>query len=64
MTGVSKRLFNIKDAAQYMGRTPWGIRELVWAGHLPVVKPASGRKIFIDVVDMDKFIEENKARYL
>lgn len=61
---IPKRLYNLKEAAQYMGRTVWGMRELIWAGKLPVVKAPEGRKIFIDVTDMDGYIEKNKARYL
>jgi len=53
-----QRLYDLKQAAQYLGRPVWGIRELVWAGKLPVVR--DGRKQYIDLFDMDKYIEQNR----
>jgi hypothetical protein len=38
------------------------MRGLVWAGKIPVVR--SGKRIFIDVRDMDAFVEKNKRTYL
>jgi hypothetical protein len=32
----TQRLYDLKDAAEYLGRTVWGVRNLVWAGELPV----------------------------
>ena len=59
---LPRRLYSLKEAAPYLGRTLWGIRELVWAGKLPVVK--SGKRQFVYVRDMDRFIEQNKVTYL
>ncbi len=59
---VVKRLFTLKEAAQYLGRSEWGMRELIWSGRIPTVGP--GRKIFVDVVDLEKFIDQNKSTYL
>jgi excisionase family DNA binding protein len=59
-----KRLFSLKEAAEYLGRSEWGMRELAWAGRIPVVKPEGGRKIFFDILDLMEFIEKNKSRYL
>ncbi len=56
------RLFPLKRGAEYMGVTVWGIRELIWAGELPFVRPPGGRKMYIDRRDMDEFIERNKQR--
>ena len=53
-----KRLYTVKEAADYLGHTVWGIRSLIWAKTLPVVQ--NGRKQFIDLFDMDAFIESNK----
>jgi hypothetical protein len=39
------------------------MRELIWAGTIPVVKPRSGRKIFLDLQDLDRFVEANKSVY-
>jgi len=58
-----KRLFTLKEGAAYLGRSEWGMRELIWAGVIPVVKPQAARKIFLDVQDLDRFVESNKSVY-
>ena len=55
---VSKRLYSVKEAGRYLGRSPWAIRHLIWEGHLPQVR--QGRRVMVDVVDMDQFIEKHK----
>lgn len=55
---VSKRLYTVKEAAKYLGRSPWAIRHLIWEGHLPEVR--QGRRVMVDVVDMDQYIERHK----
>lgn len=62
-TPALKRLFTLKEGAAYLGRSEWGMRELIWAGMIPVVKPQAGRKIFLDVQDLDRFVETNKSVY-
>ena len=57
---MSPRLLPLKKAAEYIGLTVWGMRERIWAGDIPVVRFSGGRKMFIDVVDIEKFIENNK----
>ena len=54
------RLLPLKMAAEYLGLTVWAIRERVWAGDIPVVKFPGGRKQFIDINDIEDFIEQNK----
>ncbi len=56
-----KRLYSIKESAIYLGRTPWAIREMVWAGKIPCVR--DGRRVLLDVNDMDKWIEKSKTTY-
>lgn len=62
-----KRLYNIKEAAMYLGRTQWGIREMVYAGKIPYVKDvADGNKqgrVFLDISDMDEWIDRNKTQF-
>ncbi len=58
-----KRLYTLKEGAAYLGRSEWGMRELIWAGVIPVVKPRAARKIFLDINDLDRFVETNKAVY-
>lgn len=57
-----KRLYDLKSAAEYLGRPVWGVRELIWAGKLPIVR--DGRKQYVDVYDLDRFIERNKLTVL
>jgi len=53
-----KRLYSIPEAAQYLGRSPWSVRHLIWTGELPEVR--AGRRIHLDIKDMEAFIERNK----
>lgn len=55
-----KRLYSIKEAAQYLGRSVWAVREMLWAGKIPYVK--DGKRILLDIYDMDEWIEKNKTR--
>jgi len=59
-----KRLFTIKEGAKYLGRSEWGMRELIWAGKIPVVREEGARKIFLDIQDLDQFVQKNKSLYL
>lgn len=54
-----KRLYSIPEAGEYLGRTPWAIREMIWKGKLPAVR--DGRRILLDIHDLDRFIEVNKT---
>jgi len=58
------RLLTLKAAADYLGLTVWGMRERIWAGQIPVVRFPGGRKMFVDTMDIEKFIEENKRTIL
>ena len=55
-----KRLYTITEAAEYLGRSVWSVRELIWAGSFPVVRV--GRRIHLDIQDLDVWIEQNKVR--
>lgn len=59
-----KRLYTLKEAAGYLGRSEWSMREIIWSGEIPVVRQNGGRKIYLDIIDLDKFIDQNKGRYL
>lgn len=61
---IVPQLLSLKDAARYLGLTDWALRERVWAGQIPVVKFPGGRKQFFHVPDLEKFIEDNKIRYI
>ena len=54
-----RRLLDLKATAALLGRSVYSVRELIWARQLPVVR--TGRKIWVDIADIDRFIEENKT---
>lgn len=58
---LQKRLYSIPEAAQYLGRTPWAVREMIWAGKIRYVK--DGKRILLDILDIDKWIEESKMQF-
>jgi len=59
--GISNpRLLPLKDAAQWLGLTVWAMRERIWAGQIPVVQFPGGRKQYVDVQDLEAFIQKNK----
>jgi len=35
---------DLKEAARHLGRSDWGMRELMWAGEIPFVRTEGGRK--------------------
>ncbi len=53
-----KRLYSVPEAAEYLGRSKWSMRRLVWSGKLPHVR--CGKRVHVDVEDIDQFIESNK----
>ena len=55
-----KRLYSIPEAAEYLGRSIWSVRELIWKGSLPCVR--EGRRIHLDIIDLDRWIEGNKIK--
>jgi excisionase family DNA binding protein len=54
-----KRLYSIPEAGEYLGRTPWAVRHLIWDGILPSVR--IGRRVQVDISDLDLLIERNKT---
>lgn len=57
----TKRLYNIKEAGTFLGRSTWSVREMLWAGKLPYIK--DGKRIFVDILDMEKWIEQSKTTF-
>ena len=55
-----KRLFSIDEAALYLGRSVCALREMVWAGKIPIVR--DGKRILLDIHDMDTWIERSKTQ--
>lgn len=56
-----QRLFDLKSAARYLGRSTWGVRELIWRGELPFIRSGAGGKMYVDVRDIDEFIMHEKT---
>jgi excisionase family DNA binding protein len=57
---LNKRLYNLKEAAVYLGRSVWAVREMLWAGKMPYVK--DGKRILVDIQDMNAWIDRSKTR--
>jgi hypothetical protein len=55
-TGVQQRLFDVDQAATYIGRTPEAVRLLIHRGKLPVTKIDG--KVQIDRTALDKIITD------
>jgi len=53
------RLLTVPQAAAYLSCAIWTVRQLIWSGELPVVKPGKG--YLIDRQDLDRWIERTKA---
>jgi excisionase family DNA binding protein len=49
----------VREAAEYLGRSIWSVRRLIWEGVLPSVR-VYGR-VHLDVADMEKLIEQSKV---
>ena len=58
-TRQNKRLYTLCEAADYLGRSVWSVRRLIWNGEVPAVK--AGGRVHVDVRDMDDFIEKHKV---
>ncbi len=54
-----KRLYALAEAADYLGRSVWSVRRLIWNGELPSVR--AGGRVHVDVRDMDEFINKYKV---
>jgi len=63
MNPQSPRLLPLKAAADYLGLTTWAMREAVWKGLIPFVQYPGGRKIWLDVKDLEEFISKHKRTF-
>ena len=59
---TKKRLYNECEAAEYLGRSIWGIRELRYKGVLKYIKV--GARVQYDIFDLDEFIEHHKMQFI
>lgn len=53
-----KRLYSIKEAAVYLGRSEWTMAEIVRSGRISYI--SDGKRKFIDVLDLETWIMRNK----
>jgi excisionase family DNA binding protein len=57
---ATKRLLTMEQAGEYLGRSRESMQHLVSSGKLPTVR--SDRRVFLDLKDLDEWIEANKVR--
>jgi excisionase family DNA binding protein len=57
---AGKRLLRTRQAAEYLGVSPWTLRRLVQDGRIPVVQVGEGSPWLVDLSDLDRFIAEHK----
>jgi excisionase family DNA binding protein len=55
---VKPRLLTVDQAAVRIGRSKEAVHHMVASRKLPVVR--DGRRVFIDIEDLDRWIEANK----
>lgn len=55
-----KRLFTLNEAGAYIGLSHWRVRSLIYSGQLAYVR--LGRRILIDLKDLDALIDSKKHR--
>ena len=59
-TAIHPRLLTVEQAASYLGRSKNAVEHMVACGKIPRVK--SDRRVFLDVRDLDEWIQDNKER--
>jgi excisionase family DNA binding protein len=57
---VGRRLLTLKEAAAYLGRSVDSMRELIYSRSLPVIQLGERSKVWIDIIDLDAWIEQQK----
>jgi excisionase family DNA binding protein len=55
-----RRLLKLKAGAEYLSMSRWKLRQLIWAGKIPVVRDHEGAPFLLDVADLDRYVERNK----
>jgi excisionase family DNA binding protein len=57
---LAPRLLTIDQAALYIGRSREATQHLASSGNIPTVR--TDRRVFLDRLDLDRWIEEHKER--
>jgi len=61
---VRKRLYTVREAAYFLGRSEFSVRVLIWGKKIPVLKnEGRGSKIWLDINDLDSFIDKGKGYF-
>lgn len=65
--GGDGRLVDVKEAARFLGISPWTIRRLIDSGTLPCVRLPNGgssavRRLLIDRDDLEKLVRAAKEQ--
>lgn len=55
-----RRMLRVREAAEYLGVSPWKIRELINSGQLPYVQNGLKGHFSLDIRDLDAYIEFRK----
>jgi len=55
---LQPRLLSYEAATRYLSLSYWTVRHMVVEGHIPHIK--SGKRVLIDVQDLDEWIEKSK----
>ena len=59
---VRKRLYTVREAAYFLGRSEYSVRVLIWGKKIPVLKnEGRGSKIWLDINDLNNFIQNSKG---
>jgi len=56
---VKRRLYTVEESAVYMGRSLEAMQHMIGAGKIPTVR--LDRRVFIDVRDLDRLIDQSKT---
>jgi len=57
---VRQRLLSLRHAAEYLDRSEDSLRELIYSGTLPVIQLGECSKMWLDLNDLDSWIESQK----
>lgn len=59
-TKIPQRLFTLNEAGVYIGLSHWRVRSLIYSGQLAYVR--LGRRILVDLKDLDALIDSKKQQ--
>ncbi len=54
-----QRMLRVREAAEYLGSSPWKVRQLIANRRIPFLQDGDG-PFLLDIRDLDGFIERSK----